>query len=715
MTATAAKTSRRPGRGQRPGRWRRRARALAAGALALVGAAVALDQIFPPNLSRLGLVSTVVADRDGRMLRAFAAADGAFRLETRPEDVAPVYLRILVAYEDRRFEGHLGVDPLALARAFGQMVANGRAVSGASTLTMQAARLLEPGERDLLAKLGQMARAFQLERRLSKREILAAYLTLAPFGGNIEGVRAASLAWFGKEPRHLTAGEAALLVALPQSPVAVRPDRNPEAAKRARDKILDRMVARGVLSAAEAAEAKAEPVPTRRRALPFHAPHLAEHLARERPGQRAIRTTLDRRLQAAVEGLAAAEIEALGPGASMAVLIVDHRTGAVRAWLGAADYFAADRHGQVDMVRAVRSPGSTLKPFVYALGFDYGLIHPDTIVRDAPTRFGDYRPENFLRGYHGDVTVREALQQSLNIPAVAVLDGVGPERFVAALRAAGAAMKFDSGDKPGLPVALGGVGTTLHDLVALYAGLAQGGAVRALRVRADEPPGPEHRLVSPLAAWYVARILEAAPPPVDAVPGGRAGRKLAIAYKTGTSYGFRDAWAIGSDGHHTIGVWVGRPDGTPSPNSYGRNTAAPLLFRLFDLVPGAAGAASGVLPERPEGVLEGPTERLPASLQRFQPRSRPRAVTAANEAPLIVSFPPNGAVVALEPGRDGARRLALAAEGGKKPLRWLVNGRPIDSSPHGRTAFWTPDGDGFVHVTVVDAEGNSASSEARVK
>jgi penicillin-binding protein 1C len=702
----------------RAGRWRRRAKALAAGLGALLVGAFVLDRVFPPDLARLATVSTVVVDRDGRMLRAFAAADGAFRLATTPEDVAPIYLKILVAYEDRRFHGHPGVDPLALARAFGQFVANGRAVSGASTLTMQAARLLEPGERDLVAKFGQMARALQLERRLTKREILTAYLTLAPFGGNIEGVRAASLAWFGKEPRHLTAGEAALLVALPQSPAAVRPDRHPAAAKKARDKILDRMAAAGVLTAAEAAEAKAEPIPTRRRALPFHAPHLAEALARDLPtgAARLVRTTIDRRLQAAVEGLAASEIDQFGPGATMAVLVVDHRTGAVRAYLGSADYFAADRQGQVDMVRAVRSPGSTLKPFVYALGFDYGLIHPDTILRDAPTRFGDYRPENFLRGYHGDVTVREALAQSLNIPAVAVLEGVGAERFVAALRAAGATMKFDAGDKPGLPVALGGVGTTLHDLVMLYAGLAEGGAVRRLRVLADEPAGPEHRLTGAVSAWYIARILEAAPPPVDAVAGERTGRRLAIAYKTGTSYGFRDAWAIGSDGVHTIGVWVGRPDGTPSPNSYGRNTAAPLLFKLFDLVPESrAGGAGPVLPERPEGALDGPTERLPASLQRYQPRARARAVTAASEAPLIVSFPPNGAVVAVEPGRDGAKRLALAAEGGKKPLRWIVNGRPIESSPFGRTAFWTPDGDGFVHVTVVDAEGNSASSEARVK
>jgi penicillin-binding protein 1C len=702
----------------RAGRRRRRGRILAAGLGALLVGAFVLDRVFPPDLARLATVSTVVVDRDGRMLRAFAAGDGAFRLATTPEDVAPIYLKILVAYEDRRFHGHPGVDPLALVRAFGQFVANGRAVSGASTLTMQAARLLEPGERDLVAKLGQMARALQLERRWSKREILTAYLTLAPFGGNIEGVRAASLAWFGKEPRHLTAGEAALLVALPQSPAAVRPDRHPEAAKKARDKILDRMAAVGVLTLAEAAEAKAEPIPTRRRALPFHAPHLAETLARDRPAgaARLVRTTLDRRLQAAVEGLAASEVGQFGPGATMAALIVDHRTGAVRAYLGSADYFAADRQGQVDMVRAVRSPGSTLKPFVYALGFDYGLIHPDTIVRDAPTRFGDYRPENFLRGYHGDVTVREALAQSLNIPAVAVLDGVGAERFVAALRAAGATMKFDTGDKPGLPVALGGVGTTLHDLVMLYAGMAQGGAVRRLSALADEPAGPEHRLTGAVSAWYVARILEAAPPPVDFVPGERAGRRNAVAYKTGTSYGFRDAWAIGSDGVHTIGVWVGRPDGTPSPNSYGRNTAAPLLFKLFDLVPESrSGSAGPVLAERPEGVLDGPTERLPASLQRYQPRARPRAVTAANEAPLVVSFPPNGAVVAVEPGRDGARRLALAAEGGKKPLRWIVNGRPIESSPFGRTAFWAPDGDGFVHVTVVDADGNSASSEARVK
>jgi penicillin-binding protein 1C len=654
---------------------------LAAGGLllALAGAAVVLDRVFPPELSRLGETSTLVLDSQGRLLRAFTTADGAWRLATAPEQVDPLYLAMLEAYEDRRFRYHPGVDPLAVLRAAGQALLAGRVVSGASTLTMQTARLLELRPRGLSAKLVEAARSLQLEARYGKDRVLGFYLTLAPFGGNLEGLRAASLAYLGKEPARLTPGEAALLVALPQSPSRLRPDRFPAAARAARDKVLAVMERRGLLSAHQAAEAREEPVPLRRRDLPFHAPHLARRLAVGGWGP-VLRTTIDGDLQRALERLAALEMHALQPRASLAALVVENGSGRVLAYLGSADFFDFARAGQVDMVRAVRSPGSALKPFIYGMAFDELLVHPETIVADLPTRFGDYRPENFRRSYHGEVTVREALQRSLNVPAVAVLDALGPGRVAARLRAAGARLHFaDRLEPPGLPFALGGVGVTLSDLVMLYRALAGGGRPVPLSLLTDPPgqalpgPLPGPRLFGEAAAWYLTRILETAPPPEAFVAPNNTRRGRAIAYKTGTSYGFRDAWALGYDSAYTVGVWVGRPDGVPSPGRYGRNTAAPVLFRIFDLLPDQGGRP---MARRPAGVIAAVNAELPTRLQRFG-----RAATAVASLvrplapPLAITFPPDGAVVELEHGEAGPGSapapLPLAAEGGTRPLRWL--------------------------------------------
>jgi len=712
----------------RPQRWKRRLRRCALGAAAGIGVfalgfAVSfsvLDRVYPLDLSRVSEVSVVVADREGRMLRAFTTEAGTWRLAARPDEVSPLYVKMLLAYEDRRFRYHPGVDPVALLRAAGQWLGNGRIVSGGSTLSMQVARLIEPEPRSLKAKAKQAFRALQLELALSKDEILALYLARAPYGGNLEGVRAASLAWLGKEPKHLTAGEAALLIALPQSPAATRPDRRPETAKAARDKILSVLEARGVISADMAREARAEPIARLRRQLPFFAPHATAELRERLPKATRIASTLDAKLQEAMEALAKAELPGLAPEANIAILVADHATGEIRAYVGSADFFDARRQGQVDMVRAIRSPGSTLKPFIYGLGFDLGLVHPDTIVTDGPTRFGDYRPENFQRHYMGEVSVRVALQQSLNVPAVAVLDGIGPERFTGLLRAAGITLQFENAaERPGLPVALGGVGTSLNDLVALYAALGNRGIARPLRLEGGTSPADEgKRILSAGAAWHLARILESAPPPADAVPRSFLNRPFDIAYKTGTSYGFRDAWALGYDGRHVIGVWVGRPDGTPSPDRYGRATALPILFKAFDLLPESRNGSSGrAMPDRPPEAQISANARLPETLRRFAPRHLrvANAGRPTQSAALAISFPPAGATVALEQKGETKPHLFLVAEGGAKPLRWLVNGQPVDVAADARQIFWRVDGGGFVRVTVIDAEGHSASVQARIK
>ena len=694
-------------------RWRRLAvAAVVLGCLGTISAAVA-DRAVPLAFDRFDDHSAVVVDRDGRLLRAFVTSDGMWRLPAGPDDVAPIYLDMLKAYEDRRFDWHAGVDPVAVLRAAGQAVRHGEIVSGASTLTMQVARLLEPRPRNLRGKLAEMLRALQLEWHHDKETVLSVYLTLAPFGGNLEGVRAASLAYFGHEPDSLTAAEAALLVALPQSPTATRPDRHPEAARAARDKVLDRMVTRGVLTAAAAAQAKAEPVPAARRPLPFLAPHLTEMVAvADADGMTA--TTLDATLQEALENLATRTLPGLDGQANLAILVAENATGAVLAYVGSADYFADRRAGQMDLVRAVRSPGSTLKPFIYGMAFEDRLAHPDTLIADVPRRFGDYAPTNFDPEYSGDVTVREALIRSLNIPAVTVLDRLGPVRLAARLRQAGAPLVLhDPAEPPGLPIALGGVGVTLWDLVALYAGLANGGSGPPLSVEPPAgPSAPPAPLMQPFAAWYVTEVLSDIPPPsalVDPV-FTQYGRR--IAHKTGTSYGFRDAWAIGYDARHTVGVWVGRPDGTPSPSRYGRNTAAPVLFQAFDLLPTPG---RDVLPTPPPGVIAGDGP-LPERLRRFDTpaliATGPFATAAGpgiGPSPLRIDFPVDGSTVELPRLADGSYdSLPLLALGGQRPLRWLVNGRPVTTSALRREAEWDPDGTGHTEIVVRDAAGRAA-------
>ena len=497
-------------------------------------AAISLASYPAPEPGRASLLSTLVNDRDGRLLRPFAASDGAWRLPVARADIDPRFVKFLMAYEDKRFFSHPGVDPLAAVRAAMQAVRHGGVVSGGSTLTMQVARLLNPDRsKTLIRKWREAGAALALERKVGKEGVLDLYLRLAPYGGNLEGARAASLAFFGKEPARLSIAEAALLVAIPQSPETRRPDRDAAAAKRARDRVLDRLAAAGAISAAEATYAREEPVPDGRRDFPNLAPHVAE-VAAKRAGQGGVaRLTIRRDLQRALEDLARDRARALGPGLSVAILVADHRTGAIEASVGSADYFDTTRAGSLDQTRAIRSPGSALKPFVYALAFENGIAAPATLIEDRPSRFGDYAPRNFDEGFHGTVSASQALALSLNIPAVALLDAVGPARFAARLKAAGGPLALPAGETPGLAVALGGAGIRLTELATLYAGLARGGATVPLALDPEnlaDPASPGRRLCDPLAAAAVAQALLKSPPPESAL-GGR------LAFKTGTSYG----------------------------------------------------------------------------------------------------------------------------------------------------------------------------------
>jgi len=661
----------------------------------------------PLDLAPAAARSTVVLDRSGTLLRPFATADGRWRLPVTAEAVDPRFRAMLLAYEDRRFAHHPGIDPAALLRAAGQWLTRGRIVSGGSTLSMQVARLVEPRrERSLDAKLRQMVRAVTLERRLGKPGMLDLYLALAPYGGPLEGVRAASLAYFGREPARLTAAQAALLVALPQSPEARRPDRFPDRARAARDRVLDIASARGVLTEAEAEAAKAEPVPTGRKPFPMLAAHAAEEAIAADPTNPAIRLAIDAPLQARLEALAAERAAAAGPDLSAAILVLDNRDGRILAQVGSAGYLDATRRGAIDMTLAIRSPGSALKPFVYAMAFEDGLAHPETLLEDRPTRFSaSYAPENFDLTFQGTVTARRALQLSLNVPAVALMEAVGPARFIARLRAAGAGIQLPREAAPGLPVALGGLGITLTDLARLYAGLSRGGTLPDLLRHAEAAPGSGHRIAGRVAAWYVADILRGTPPPENALPNR-------IAYKTGTSYGYRDAWAAGFDRRVTVAVWVGRPDGAAVPGLVGRIVAAPILFDAFARLGGDPEPIS-----RPADTLMAESGSLPPPLQRLG-----RDMAGAPGPTVRIAYPPDGARIdlGLTPGghgRDGAAGapgLALKASGGVPPLTWLIDGQPVAHALRHR-AEWIPQGAGFVRISVLDATGASDSVAVRLE
>lgn len=650
-----------------------------------------IDSTVLPSLS-IETGAEVVA-RDGALLRAFTVADGRWRLDPGPVD--PLFTRALIAYEDKRFFDHVGVDPRALLRAAVQSLLAGRVVSGGSTLTMQVARLLEnSGTGKIAGKLRQMRVALALERKLTKPQILDLYLRIAPYGGNLEGIRAASLAWLGKEPRRLTPAEAALLVALPQSPETRRPDRFPAAAAAARDRVLARMFASGILAAERADAARHEAVVQVRRSFPALAPHLAGRLHRDHPLAARIATTLDARLQRALEALAARAVSTEGAKLSLAMVVADHRTGEILASVGSPDWTDDRRAGFVDMTVALRSPGSTLKPFVYALAFDDGLAHPETLIEDRPTAFGTYAPQNFDHAFRGTIPVRQALRLSLNIPVVSLTEALGPARLISTLRRAGAAPVVPGG-QPGLAVALGGIGITLTDLVQAYAGLARLGDPVTL---SPLPRAAEHtlpRLFSPEAAWLTADILAGLPPPINA-PAGR------LAYKTGTSYGHRDAWAVGFDGRHVAGVWMGRADGASVPGAFGGDLAAPLLFDAFARLK----PRPDPLPAPPPATLILPNARLPLPLQHFRPRG---AIFAdATDGP-EVAFPPDGARIA--PGAT----LVLKVRGGTPPFTWLANGAPRILATRTRETVLPSPGAGYLTLSVIDGQGRSATASVTLR
>ncbi len=544
-----------------------------------------LDRIYPPNL-KSKTWSTLITAKDGTPLRAFADENGVWRYPTKLSAVSPLYIQAVLTYEDRWFYSHPGINPFAFIRASVQNISAGHIVSGGSTITMQVARILHQNKRTLTGKVLQILRALQLESHLTKEEILTLYLNLAPFGANIEGVQTACFSWLGKQAKELSHAEAALLAVLPQAPSFYRPDRHPKRAQKARDKVLDRLASFKVWTKEEVTAAKKEPVTALRFAPPVTAPLVSRRLYLNThdnpPGSASnkVATNLDYDLQIHTAEIVKDYVAQLSGDQSAAAMIVNLKNLDVMAYVGSADFSSTRRKGHVDMVRAIRSPGSTLKPFLYGMAIDEGLIHSHSLLLDTPRFQKKYNPGNFSKGFSGPVSMAKALRLSLNVPAVQVLEAYGPQKFHDRLIHAGARLKLSG--KPNLSIILGGMGTNLESLVTLYSAFARNGLTGKPNLLENETIR-ERYLMSPGSAWIISKILAQPMPGFEGI--NRLSGHIPMAWKTGTSYGFRDAWALGIMGDFVAGVWVGRPDGTPSPGQYGAVTAIPLLRRIFESLP----------------------------------------------------------------------------------------------------------------------------------
>lgn len=679
-------------------RWPKR---LLAGLAVFVAAVLALDLLFPPPLTRAHINSVLVTDRHGKPLRAFAAPDGRWRFAVTLDDIDPAFVDALIRVEDKRFWSHHGTDWFGMIRAAADSAAAGRIVSGGSTITMQTARMLEPRPRNIGSKFVEIWRANQLERRFSKEEILELYLTLTPYGGNLEGVRAASWSYFGHEADRLSSDEIALLIALPQSPEVRRPDRRPEQAKKARDWVAVKLAGYGVFAEDEAEEVAALPVPPKRLDFPDRAWHGAD--AALANGRREdVRSTLDAGLQAELERIALTRAEAEGMDVQLSALVVHIPTRAVRALVGSASRERAG--GWIDLTNRARSPGSTLKPFIYALAFDDGIASADTRVEDMPRQFAGYRPENFDRMFRGDVRISDALQHSLNIPAVLMLDRIGAERFSAQLAMAGARPRYSGarGHQAGLALALGGAGLTARELAILYAALGDGGIAKPLVWRVEEERAsyedPGRRLMSAESAAEIIRILQGSPAPAGRMPGRLTQDAPQVAFKTGTSYGFRDAWAAAVSGDHVVIVWIGRADGAPRTGVTGRDIALPVLFEMADRV-------SHHL--RDEGESRARLTTEPLKKARGAQRN-----LSANRPPEIL-FPPEGAELWAGPVNGQPGRPFVLAGRGQGTLSWYVDGTPTELDDAG-SPIWQPRQPGFYQVMAVDPEGRTTRVRVRV-
>lgn len=557
-----------------------------------------LDLAFPfPEQKLHPQAATVVKDRDGMILRIFLPPDGARRIHTEFTKISPVLKKSLIASEDNWFEYHPGVNLFSVIRAAVTNLASGRIVSGASTIPMQIARMAEPKPRTISAKLVESFRAVQLKLHHTNDELLEIYLNMLPYGGNIEGVGAASHFYFGHEPAKLSLGESALLTTLPRGPVYYNPIRNPKQARAGRNRVMLQLEKKDAFPSTEVERNLKLPLPDKIKPVPLKAPHFSR-MTMERSGRiPEVLTTLDYPLYQAAQKTVETHVARLRSQDidNAACVIIHIPTREIRALVGSADFFEKGYGGAINLAETKRSPGSTLKPFLYALAFDQGRLTPDTFLYDIPVDYSGYSPENYDRSWSGQVTVRQALARSLNVPAVNTLALTGVEEFMNLLKKGGISTLDKSPMKYGLPLALGGCEIKLTELTNLYACLGDRGRFRPLTY-APNSTSVSTQIISPEAAWLTLEMLSSVTRP-DMNETWMLTRDMPeTAWKTGTSFGHRDAWAVGISGDYAIGVWVGNPDGRPRKGISGAVHAGPLLFDLL-----RTAAPGGKLPAPPEG------------------------------------------------------------------------------------------------------------------
>ena len=646
---------------------------------------VLFDHFDPVDLSTIEQTSRVVKADDGSWLYAQTNAEHKWRFPVDVTMLDPGYVDMLLAFEDQHFYTHPGLDIFAIGRALSQLITHQKIVSGGSTITMQLARLLHPKPRTVKAKLTEILRALQLEWHYSKEEILSFYLTLTPYGSNVEGIVGASMRYFGKLPHSLSASESALLVSLPQSPESNRPDRHLKNAIKARNKVLKIARDKDLINPFEYQQALKQLPPVKLKKYPRNAPHLAQKiLSNPKNSQKEISTTLNGLLQKQLEVWAQGKAETLAKDTTIALLLIRNRDASIQAYLGSHDMFSQKVSGYVDMIHAVRSPGSAMKPFIYALGFDDHLIHPNTLIMDQETRFGDYLPHNFSNTYTGEVTVAYALQHSLNIPAVKILSRIGTEAFVNKIEAYAGKLKVPK-KRATLPVALGGVGISMWQLSQLYVALANSGrADRIHYLKIPEGSATSKKLCDKKSAKMITAILREVP-----APEGFVDTHHQIAYKTGTSYGYRDAWTIAYSKEYTVAVWVGKPNNATQSRMTGRNTAAPLAFEAFALL-------QTLLPQNhwqwsPHYL----GNKVPLGLTYFDKESHDH-----NRQQLAMVYPLDNA--RFRNAGCGDTLVEIKVEHGLKPYFWYIDGNPKEIS---QTSTTIPFDYGAHTITIIDNGG----------
>lgn len=536
--------------------------------------------VFKPDFS------TVILDTNGEILRVYLNNQQQWQLPYQPAKIPDKLEKAVLFYEDENFYYHPGINPLALLRATGQIIVNGRIISGGSTLTMQTARLAAPKKRTFFNKFTEMVQALYLELRFSKAEIFRLYLENAPYGGNIVGIPAASRRYFAKEAEYLTWAEAALLAVIPNSPSMINPVKNSPKLLLKRNKLLYRLYQSGAFDRTTLLLSMRENIPTGSIPFPLNVPQLSNRLKKDQPGT-VIKTTIDLSLQNEANQICqryAGSLRELGI-ANLAVIVAETQSGKVRAYVGSQDFRDSSALGEIDGVQALRSSGSVLKPFLYAQAFGGGVIQPQSLLEDIPVNYGSFSPVNADRRYNGLIQAEDALTRSLNVPAVRLLSEIGLTDFYTLLLSGGITSFTKTPEHYGLTLILGGAEVQLAELAALYRTLGRMGKYSPLQYLDSTGVTTNRQIFSPGASWLTLNILKDVKRPGSEVYWPYFDSSYPLAWKTGTSFGNRDAWAVGVSPEWTIGVWTGNFQGGNNPNLSGTNSSGPLLFQIFHSLP----------------------------------------------------------------------------------------------------------------------------------